>query len=169
MVEGETIVNSIINAFKCDYMMRVEEKINLTALIFTHRDAISKSDDFFEEECHLSLVNWIYAYINELKKDKSVIDDRVYHLLYNILIIFEIFPLKANDLFELKIFEKLNKFRKFIKTKNINIYHQVDRLLNYWSSFCTDNSILMKRNRPQVYYEEEVVMERAVKKVKLSI
>jgi len=157
----DTIVDSIIETFKFDHMMKIEAKINFTAMIFTQRDLIAESEDFYEEECHLSLVNWIYEYINESKRYNELLDEKVFHLIYNILIIFEILPLKVNDLFELKIFEKLNKLRKFIKTKNINIYSQVDRLLNYWTSFCTNNSLNVKRNRTETEFQDD----KSVKKV----
>jgi hypothetical protein len=140
------IANIIMNTFKFDYLMNLEAKINFTAIIYMNRDLIVENQDFYEEECHLCLVNWIYDYSDKLKSE-DVVDEKIFHLIYNILIIFEILPIKVNDLFELKIFEKLNKIRKYIKNKNLNSYNHLDRLITYWNKFCTDNPLYMKPKR----------------------
>lgn len=163
--EGQ-ILDYILNCFKWDTFMNIDQKVYLTAFIYSHKDLLAHSEDFYEEECHLALVNWAYSFRDALRNDEPV-DEKIYHLIYNILIIFEILPIKVTDLFELKIFEKLNKIRKFIKQENSlskTIFEQLERLLNYWTLFCTDNSISMKKRKR---CEENGEEERKWKKVRI--
>jgi hypothetical protein len=143
--------------------MRIEEKINFTSNLIYYSPYIDL-EDFFDEECHLSLVLWIYQYLPKFKCGEE--DEKVFHLLYNIIIIFEVLPINTSDLFELKIFEKLNKIRKLIKNKNLYTFQHLDNLLNYWTTFCTDNC-LKKRSREEVEKidEENFFLDRTNKKV----
>ena len=102
-------------------------------------------NDFYEEECHLCLVNWIYNLKNDLRK--GFLDGNSYHLINNILNIFETFPINLKDLLVLNIYQKLNKIRKFMKKINFIIFLKLDNLLNYWESFLNDNLIMINKKR----------------------
>jgi hypothetical protein len=153
-----------LQMFKFEKSLTLEQKINFTSLLFYYRCYIDL-EEFYEEECHLSLVKWIYSYLDSFKSDKE--DDKVFHLLYNIIIIFEVIPINGNDLFELKIFDKLNKIRKLFKKKNLYIFAHLDNLLNYWTSFCTENCFRKTTRNENFGYQEDIdYIEHSNKKVK---
>ena len=167
----------VMTSFKFDNLLTVDDKLNLTTCMIYNFPLWSDSEEFFEEECHLALVNWIYA-LNE--KLRSGEDERVFHLLYNIILIFEVIPLKVADLLKLKIFQKLNKIRKLIKNKNLYYYEHLDNLLNYWTKFCSENYVSSessqikkrKRSLDEVNLKEDNDVnefERAKKKVSLIL
>jgi hypothetical protein len=142
----------IMSNFKYDHLLSLEDKINLTSSIVFYHTFLTDMDEFFEEECHLALVTWVDKYVPLIKKKKA--DEKVFQLLYNIIIIFEIIPIKVADLFELKIFQKLNKIRKYIK-HNLYIYHHLDKLINYWTGFCTENYVQYGKKRQRNEEEEK--------------
>jgi hypothetical protein len=134
----------VMNTLKHDYLLTLEDKINFTTSIALYHRFLHNLEEFFEEECHLTLVNWMDKYIPEIKNETA--HEKVFQLLYNIILIFEIIPIKVADLFELKIFTKLNKIRKLIKN-NLYIYHHLDKLINYWTNFCTENYVQYGKKR----------------------
>jgi hypothetical protein len=145
------ISEKIIQIFKWDSYYSTEDKILITNYILYYNQQISSYKDFYEEECHLVLTNWIYNLRHEIQASTHL-DPRIYHLLYNILNIFESFPIDLKDLLTLNIYERLNKIRKNMKKINFIIYCKVDRLLNYWKTFSNDNMLNKKRLRE---FEEE--------------
>lgn len=153
-----TIEQIITNAFKYESTMPKEEKIYLTSYIIQHIYFITKLEDFYEEECHLTLVNWIWNLRHKIKGNENL-DEFDYYLINNILIIFEKIPILTKDLFDLKIYQKLNKIRKYMKKINNLLFVKLDNLLNYWKSFCDEQSfmILQKkrcRDEDQEYSEK---------------
>jgi hypothetical protein len=162
------IEDKIIQIFKYDSLYSLEDKILITQYIIQNHSKISKHNDFYEEECHLVLINWIYGLKKEIQVN-GLVDVRIYHLLYNILNIFESFPIDLKDLFNLNIYEKLNKIRKIMKKININIFCKLERLLNYWKDFSNDNMLNKKRLREyeQEYIDKLIESERFVVKVSI--
>jgi hypothetical protein len=154
----EEIGEKIVNLFKYDKVLQIEPKIQITNEILMNTDKLINYDDFFEEECHLTLVNWIYNLKNDLRK--GVLDNRSYHLIYNILNIFETFPINLKDLLVLNIYQKLNKIRKFMKKINYIIFLKLDNLLSYWETFLNDNLIMINKKRLReektIQHEEKV-------------
>lgn len=140
----------VLQTFKYERSLTIEQKINFTSILVHYRPYLDL-EEFFEEECHLSMVQWIYSNIALF----SIEDDKIFHLLYNIIIIFEVLPINVNDLFELKIFDKLNKIRKLIKNKRLYIFHHLDNLLNYWTNFCTKKCINKRSEREYLEYSED--------------
>ena len=134
--DSEDIGEKIVNLFKYEKVLSLENKIQITYDIIMNTDKLTNFDDFFEEECHLTLVNWIYNTKKELKK--GFLDGRSYHLIYNILNIFETFPINLKDLLVLNIYQKLNKIRKFMKKINFILFLKLDNLLSYWENFIND-------------------------------
>ena len=136
----------LIEIFKNDNLLNLDEKLNISKIVFAYFTQFGYFDEFFEEECHLAMVNWIYKYLkNSEKEPQQDMPSRFYDLIINILNIFEILPIKVEELFSLNIYEKLNKIRKIIKNKDFIIYQKLDRLLCYWSSFFIEKSFLNKK------------------------
>ena len=94
----------LIEIFKNDHLLNFEDKLNISKIVFAYFTQFGYFDEFFEEECHLAMVNWIYKYIKNLEKEPELdIPSRFYDLIINILNIFEILPIKVADLFSLNI------------------------------------------------------------------
>lgn len=112
----------------------IEEKINITSTILNNVSLVFGMEDFYEEECQLSLLTWAYEiyYISNLSEDK--IDRKNLEiLLFNILNIFEIFPIKPTDLISLNFIEKLNKIKRSIKNWNFALACKIHNLVSYWN------------------------------------
>jgi hypothetical protein len=148
------IITYVMNCFKYDKDLDLNTKTYLTYYINLNYWALQNYEDFYEEECHLAMVNWVYEYSNTLKNAK--VEENLLHLLYNIILIFEFLPFNPKDIIELKLFDKLNKIRKTMN-KDLYVYPHLDRLLNTWTTICTDNPNLMgrKRNRGSFIEEQE--------------
>ena len=94
---------------------RIEEKIGITSTILNNVSMVTSMEDFYEEECQLSLLTWAYEiyYINSVS-EREIDRKSLEILLFNILNIFEIFPIKPKDLISLNFIEKLNKIKRSI-------------------------------------------------------
>ena len=158
---NEKMENEIVSMFKHEKKLSLDDKILLTNLIIINSNKLINYEDFFEEECHLSLVNWIYNLKNDLKK--GYIDNKSYHLLYNILNIFESFPINLKDLLVLNIYQKLNKIRKYMKKINFNIFVKIDGLITYWKEFLNDNCIMINKKRLREDNEPQTQENQKVK------
>ena len=53
-------------------------------------------------------------------------------LLFNILNIFEIFPIKPDDLKSLNFIEKLTEIKQDMKSRNLILYKKVKKLVKFW-------------------------------------
>jgi len=149
--------NIILDLFKKDHLMDFEEKINLARIVLSYFSNFGIFEEFFEEECHLAMVNWVYKNKKFLEIENEFTLQST-ELLNIILNIFEILPIKVEDIFSLNIYEKLNKFRKIMKNKNFIIYQKLDRLLCYWSQFCIEEIYLSKK-RERIEKENEEMKE----------
>lgn len=116
--------------------MIFEEKINITSLILKNQELLVNFEIFYEEDCQFSLLIWGYKSIKKfnLVKNKSLYRKNLEVLLFNIINIFEIFPIKPNDLISLNFIEKLNKIKYIVKKFNIDLYSKVKNLLYYWKN-----------------------------------
>ena len=123
----------------------LNSKYGIVELILNNRDILVNLDEFYEEECQLSLLNWAWnihrkffgrknetnSTGNNLETDTNAniflnkeflfknkcLNNKAEILLFNILNIFEIFPIKPDDLKSLNfIFWK--KMIKFFEAKN---------------------------------------------------
>ena len=132
----------------------IKSKISITEMILNNKDILMNMEDFYEEDCQLSLLNWAsslnkrfrqqscsntcLAYNENINKDffnkKNSLINNLEILLLNILNIFEIFPIKPNDLKSLNFIGKLKKIKKDMKTQNIIIYKKIKILIKFWKS-----------------------------------
>ena len=144
----------------------LESKIYITELILSNRDSLIELEDFYEEDCQLSLLNWAcnihkklikqkrykYSldldYYENLNKDsliKNSLNKNLEILLFNILNIFEIFPIKPDDLNSLNFFGKLKEIKKDMKAQNIINEIFSSNLSIYETDSCEQNDIKKKK------------------------
>lgn len=121
--------NYIIQVIKVENEITVDDKINFLKYIIINSFYLTNLNDFYEEECHLSLLNWLWKERKSIKDNTNV---KLLELLYNILIIFEILPIKPQDLIGLKLFEKINKIKGYVSKTHPDISLRIQNLLNYW-------------------------------------
>lgn len=149
----------------------IKSKISITEMILNNKDILMNMEDFYEEDCQLSLLNWAFdlnkrfrqqncsqtclANYENINKDffnkKNSLINNLEILLLNILNIFEIFPIKPNDLKSLNFIGKLKKIKKDMKTQNIIIYKKIKILIKFWKSMIKlfdkhKNILISKKN-----------------------
>ena len=80
--------------------INLKEKINITSLILENKELLVQYEIFYEEDCQLSLLNWGYkcSKLCNLVENNILYRKNLEVLLYNIINIFEIFPIKPNEL-----------------------------------------------------------------------
>ena len=136
----------------------LQSKLDIVELIMNNRDILINLEDFYEEDCQLSLLNWAwnihrrlfgnkktdpFANMNTnsnanccLNKDllfkNNCLNNKAEILLFNILNIFEIFPIKPDDLKSLNFIEKLKEIKKDMKSKNLILYKKIKKLIKFW-------------------------------------
>ena len=136
----------------------LQSKLDIVELIMNNRDILINLEDFYEEDCQLSLLNWAwnihrrlfgnkkadpFANMNTnsnanccLNKDllfkNNCLNNKAEILLFNILNIFEIFPIKPDDLKSLNFIEKLRDRKKGMKPRNLMIYKKIKKLIKFW-------------------------------------
>jgi hypothetical protein len=138
----------------------LNSKYGIVELILNNRDILVNLDEFYEEECQLSLLNWAWnihrkffgrknetnSTGNNLETDTNAniflnkeflfknkcLNNKAEILLFNILNIFEIFPIKPDDLKSLNFIEKLRDIKKDMKSRNLLLYKKIKKLINFW-------------------------------------
>ena len=149
--------------------INLKEKINITSLILENKELLVQYEIFYEEDCQLSLLNWGYkcSKLCNLVENNILYRKNLEVLLYNIINIFEIFPIKPNDLISLNFIEKLNKIKYTVKNFNIGLYSKINNLINYWEILITyynsylnkkvsNNLNLLNKKRQREEYEENL-------------
>ena len=143
----------------------LNSKNSIVELILNNRDILINLDEFYEEDCQLSLLNWAWnihrkffagkkieidssSWINPqmtttntnalsfLNKDflfkNNCLNNKAEILLFNILNIFEIFPIKPDYLKSLNFIEKLRDIKKDMKSRNLLLYKKIKKLIKFW-------------------------------------
>ena len=155
----ENFETFIIETIKQESNLNILQKISFTNSILLNNDKLNKLKDFYEEECHLSLLNWIWNERMFLKYPKSNINKffGLLALLINILNIFKILPIKSNDILDLKLFEKLIKIKEFIKkwSNQNQIITLISCVLDKWK-FAVEEEYEKKLNKKRNKIESEV-------------
>ena len=144
----------IIEVIKKEENLHLFQKITFTNSILLNKDKFSELKEFYEEECHLSLLNWVWKERKTLKYP-NIYFNRLLGILYllnNILNIFQILHINPNDIIELKLFDKLNNIKGLIKNWKIEhpILNLISNVLNKWKSEIEDLKEIklnQKRNR----------------------
>lgn len=138
----------------------LQSKLEIVEMIKNNRDILMNLEDFYEEDCQLSLLNWAWNIYRRFYENKNIeprsdinmntiteancalnkdlllknncLNYKAEILLLNILNIFEIFPIKPDDLKSLKFIEKLREIKKDMKSRNIFIYKRIKKLIHFW-------------------------------------
>ena len=140
----------------------LDSKFGIVELILNNRDILMNLEEFYEEDCQLSLLNWAWnihrrffsgknSELNShnhlncnlsydtrfyLNKDLLFKNNCLYNkaeiLLFNILNIFEIFPIKPDDLKSLNFIGKLRDIKKEMKSRNLILYKKIKKLIKFW-------------------------------------
>ena len=154
----EELENFIIETIKNESNLNIYQKISFTNSILLNNDKLTQLKDFYEEECHLSLLNWIWNERIFLKYPNYNINNLfgLLALLINILNIFKIIHINSNDILELKLYEKLIKIKEFIKkwSNDHNIINLITLILNKWKAI-VEEDCEKKLNKKRKRYEEE--------------
>ena len=144
---AESLEQLIINTIKQEDSMSLLSKLQFTYFISQHANLLSQLSEFYEEECHLSLLNWVWKEKKLLKNPYSSLSDMnslcgVLELLYNILFIFENLPIKSNDILDLRLFEKLNKIKVYINRWNVflPVLGKISAVLDKWKKEVDDDT-----------------------------
>ena len=128
----------IIEVIKKEEKLHLFQKITFTNSILLNKDKFSELKEFYEEECHLSLLNWVWKERKTLKYPNIYFNKLlgILYLLNNILNIFQILHFNSNDIIELKLFDKLNNIKCYIKNWKIEnpILNLISNILNKWKS-----------------------------------
>ena len=90
----EDFEKDCINKINHDSAYSLGDKLGVTQMILSRVEEFQfLSQEFFEEECHLSLVNWIWKELKCMKKSKDLPDEISFYtflqLIYNIIFILQ--------------------------------------------------------------------------------
>ena len=190
-------MTSILLTLKKEEDLTLKEKLEFSyclslAITSFNEDMIK---EFNEEECHLTLLNWVWRYgkkfkefriENEIKNSINLTQNFdiffpkynillieinfIMDLLINILNIFLFLPITSNEILNLKLYEKLSKIKKCIKSfANQDILNLTEIILQKWKNQVDEeneekiiarfklNKLGIKRNRTV----EEKIEEQA--------
>ena len=146
----------IIQIIKKEDALNIFQKITFTYSILLNEDKFDDLKEFYEEECHLSLLNWVWKERKILKYPCTNFNHlfNVLVLLNNILNIFQILPINSKDILDLKLFDKLNIIRYLIKNWKIDhpILKLISNLLEKWEKILEESKEIKlnkKRNRSE--------------------
>ena len=131
MMDLVSFESFVIETINHDASLSLPSKLTFTHFLISNSIFLSKlSLDFYDEECHLSLLNWIWNIRNIfkatifIKPSNDLSNTSFYYennvvciileLLNNILIIFELLDIKSKDILDLKLYEKLNKIKGYV-------------------------------------------------------
>ena len=158
---SELIEKYIINLIRYEKIFNIQIKVLISNLILMNNNLFIYFNDFFEEECHLSLLNWVFnekIFLKNNNLNNNNINNKFnlfLQLLNNVLYIFLSLPINSNDILNLKMFQRLKNIKYYISLwNNINIKNYyinlINQILNIWKEKVeiNFNSFLnIKRNR----------------------
>lgn len=111
--------------------LSIKEKIDVSAEIILNRQYIISQEVFLQEEVQVTLLNWIW----KIRKNIDSENFEFFHLndlLFNIIIIFETFPIQTDTLISCHFLRKLNDIYREVKQLNSALACRLQNLLNYW-------------------------------------
>ena len=116
----EDLHNYILEIMKKDDKMNLSDKYLCSLCLIMNKNLLTKEiiEDILEEEFHLTLMKWLKTEkkaIEEINTDNSCQFNIYIGLLINIITLFEIFPIKSNDLCQFNFHKKLFNIYKLIK------------------------------------------------------
>ena len=166
----------IIQIIKKEDALNIFQKITFTYSILLNKEKFDDLKEFYEEECHLSLLNWVWKERKILKYPCTNFNllFNVLVLLNNILNIFQILPINSKDIIDLKLFDKLNNIRSLIKNWNIEhpILNLISNLLDKWKKNIEESKEIKlnkKRNRSEDETEADSDINLLNNNIKVNI
>ena len=150
----------ILDTIKNDDELALKDKLAFSLFLLTNIHYFNEefTTEFNEEECHLSLLNWIWRYNKKFRQfklehqlktnflenfenflpnyNKLLIEiNIIMELLINILNFFVFLQINSSDILHLKLYEKLFKIKEYIKSyANDNILNLINLVLNKWKT-----------------------------------
>ena len=158
----DNLMNAVLSTFKKEKYLTLKDKLEfsylLSVAIKNFKDEMMK--EFNEEECHLSLLNWVWSYGKKMKEFQIETEFKttlkinqnfdkffpkynillieinfILQLLINILNIFIFLRISSNEILNLKLYEKLTKIKNIIKSfAQDEILNLIDIILNNWKT-----------------------------------
>ena len=138
-----------------EFFPSLEEEINLSAYIIKHKEEFYSNDLFYLEECHQSILNWIW-YKRKKLIPENIDFNQLIDLLFNVIIIFEYFPMKLDILINCHLIKKLKDIKNCIKDYNIPLTIRIGDLINYLenqSNNIKNKSLLKKKRRREIEFD----------------
>ena len=138
-----------------EFFPSLEEEINLSAYIIKHKEEIYSNELFYLEECHQSILNWIW-YKKENLTPQNIDFNQLIDLLFNVIIIFEYFPIQLEILNNCHLIKKLKDIKNCIKDYNIPLTFRIENLINYWekqSNNLKNKSLLKKKRGREIEFD----------------
>ena len=139
----ENFFIEVISKFKNEESLTLKDKLEFSYLLSLAISSFNEEmiKEFNEEECHLSLLNWVWRYRKKIKEFRNIIQNKnslklipnfiyffsnkynkllieinfIIQLLINILNILYFLPITSSELLNLKLYEKLSKIKDYIK------------------------------------------------------
>ena len=139
----ENFFIEVISKFKNEESLTLKDKLEFSYLLSLAISSFNEEmiKEFNEEECHLSLLNWVWRYRKKIKEFRNIIQNKnslnlitnfiyffsnkynkllieinfIMELLINILNILYFLPITSSELLNLKLYEKLSKIKEYIK------------------------------------------------------
>ncbi len=159
----ENLFIEVISKFKNEESLTLKDKLEFSYLLSLAISSFNEEmiKEFNEEECHLSLLNWVWRYRKKIKEFRNIIQNKnslklipnfdnffsykynkllieinfILQLLINILNIFKFLPITSTELLNLKFYEKLSKIKDLIKSfAQEEILNSIDFVLLKWKT-----------------------------------
>ena len=139
----ENFFIEVISKFKNEESLTLKDKLEFSYLLSLAISSFNEEmiKELNEEECHLSLLNWVWRYRKKIKEFRNIIQNKnslklipnfiyffsnkynkllieinfIIQLLINILNILYFLPITSSELLNLKLYEKLSKIKEYIK------------------------------------------------------
>jgi hypothetical protein len=150
----------ILDTIKNDDELALKDKLAFSLFLVMNTNCFNEEliNEFNEEECHLSLLNWIWRYNKKLKQfqlehqlkinlfqnfdnflpnyNKLLIEiNIIMELLINILNFLVFLPINSSDILHLKLYEKLLKIKGYIKSyANEYLLNLINFVLEKWKA-----------------------------------
>ena len=160
---AQDFITIILSTLKKEDTLTLKEKLEFTYILSLSKANFTQETvkEFCEEECDLTLINWIWKSKDKLKKfkvetelrekflkiDKNVDEyfpkynillievNFILELLINILNLFSFLPITSFNILNLNLYQKLNKIKEYIKLyAGDKILSSIDLILIKWKS-----------------------------------
>ncbi len=153
---NEKLLNFLIEKInRQEFFPSLEEEINLSAYIIKHKEEIYSNELFYLEECHQSILNWIW-YKRKNLTPQNIDFNQLIDLLFNVIIIFEYFPMSLEILNNCHLIKKLKDIKNCIQDFNITLSFRIENLIHYYeeeAKIRENKSLLQKKRKREIEFD----------------